>query len=190
MTRKLIIEEWLSLDGCVADHTGGLGFFAGNVRQSYTAGNRQAFLDSIDTILLGRSTYDQFSALWPGRPVENDLLAEKMNTARKIVFSGSITKAPWGGWPAASVEAGNAAARVKALQQQPGKNMVVWGSVSLAQAFMKENMADEYHLHLCPVLTGGKKLVAGDIQPTALALLETTPEANGVVLLRYGAVHP
>ena len=88
MKRKLIVEEWLSLDGCVSDKMSNLVFFIKHIRESYTTSSGIDFLNSIDTILLGRKTYDQFSALWPEHPIENDLLAEKMNTLNKIVFSG------------------------------------------------------------------------------------------------------
>jgi len=67
MKRKLIVEEWLSLDGYVSDKAGGLDFFAKHVRDAYTTAYRLDVLNSVDTILFGRKTYQQFSALWPAR---------------------------------------------------------------------------------------------------------------------------
>lgn len=188
MKRKLIVEEWLSLDGHVSDKDGKLDFFAKHVRESYTTAYRAEVLSSVGTILFGRNTYQQFSALWPQRPVEDDLLAEKINTAQKIVFSGSLHEAPWGRWPAATVEAGDPIEKIKALKSQAGKHMVLWGSITLAQALMKAGLVDEYHLHLCPTITGGgRALFTNGLQPGTLALTDTKPFDNGVVLLKYAA---
>jgi dihydrofolate reductase len=186
MKRKLIIEEWLSLDGYVSDKMGKLDFFIKHVRESYTLSSRIDFLNSIDTILLGRKTYEQFSALWPQRPAENDLLAEKMNGLNKMVFSGTLEDAPWGSWPAASVDPNDPITRIKTLKSQPGKNMVVWGSIMLAQTLMKADLVDEYHLHLCPALTGGgRRLFPDNMNLSSLSLLETSPYSNGAVFISY-----
>ena len=186
MERKLIVEEWLSLDGYVCDREGRLDFFAKHVRESYTTEQRLVLLRSIDTILFGRNTYTQFSALWPERPVENDLLAEKINTLNKIVFSRTLQRAAWGRRAEAVVDSGDPAEKIRALKQQAGKNIVLWGSITLAQSLMQENLVDEYHLHLCPVLTGGgRTLFTGLQQQRELLFLSATPLANGVLLLKY-----
>lgn len=186
MSRKLIVEEWLSLDGYVSDKTGKLDFFAKHVRESYTTAYRSELLNSIDTILFGRKTYQQFSALWPERPIENDILAEKMNTLSKLVFSSSLEEAGWGKYTAATVVSDDPVKKITALKALPGKNMVVWGSITLAQAFMATNLVDEYHLHICPSLTGGgRKFFTGEIIPAGLTLSDSKQFNNGVVLLKY-----
>lgn len=186
MSRKLIVEEWLSLDGHVSDKEGKLDFFAKHVRDSYTTAYRSELLHSIDTILFGRKTYQQFSALWPERPVEQDVLAEKINTAQKLVFSGSLSKAPWGRWPEARIESGDAVKRIRALKAEPGRHLVLWGSLTLAQALMQASLIDEYHLHICPTITGGgRRFFAEGIDASQLALTDTKAFDNGVVLLKY-----
>lgn len=190
MNRKLIVEEWISLDGYASDREGRLDFFAKYVRESYTTAYRMELLSSVDTILLGRKTYQQFAALWPQRPVEDDALAAKINTAQKTVFSGSLPEAPWGQWPAATVERGDPIEKVKALKSQAGMHMVLWGSITLAQALMKAGLADEYHLHVCPAITGGgQPFFTSAVQPAQLALMEAKLFDNGVVLLKYAAQH-
>jgi dihydrofolate reductase len=78
--------------------------------------------------------------------------------------------------------------RVKALKSLPGKNLVLWGSITLAQTLMKENLVDEYHLYICPVLTGGgRRLFTEEMKPSALSLSETKYDSSGVVFLRYSA---
>lgn len=178
----------MSLDGHVSDKTGGLDFFVKHVRGSYTTRERIAFLESADTIFLGRKTYDQFSQLWPRRPVENDLLAEKMNGLDKVVFSASLQQAPWGEWQQATLETKDPVAKLKVIKTLTGKNIILWGSITLAQTFMKEGLVDEYHLHICPVITGGgRKLFTDDMNLSPLSLLNTVVNFDGVVFLKYGA---
>ena len=64
--------------------------------------------------------------------------------------------------------------------------MVMWGSISLAQSLMKENLIDEYHLQLCPVLLGGgRSLFPGDMNLEQLKLLEVRQYNTGTVFLNY-----
>lgn len=64
--------------------------------------------------------------------------------------------------------------------------MVLWGSISLAQSLMKENLIDEYHVQLCPVLTGGgRSLFTEEINPQNLKLAEVRQYNTGTVFLNY-----
>jgi dihydrofolate reductase len=183
--RKLILEEWISVDGHVADRHNRLDFFAPLVRELYADSERTAFLQGIDCILFGRKTYQQFAALWPERGVENPL-AKMINQTPKVVFSDTLTSAPWGEYATAQVIPGNANEAIRKLKNLLGKNIIVWGSVSLAQSLMKENQVDEYHLHLCPSLTmGGRKLFTEAATPATLNLIESRRGKGGTVLLKY-----
>lgn len=184
--RKLILEEWISLDGYTCDKEGKLDFFAPHIRTSYDDPERMAFRESIDTILLGRNTYAQFATLWPHRTAEDNILAVKMNTAEKIVCSRSLTEAPWGNWKTADIESGDILARISQLRSGTGGAIIVWGSISLAQHLMKANVIDEYHIHICPVLTGGgRRLFADDLVPSSITLLATRHYGSGIVHLHY-----
>jgi dihydrofolate reductase len=155
--RKLILEEWISLDSYVTDKDGGLDFFTNLTpeQNKYSDADQLKFLETIDTILLGRKTYELFVDFWPNATTDKEVIADKLNETKKIVFSNSITKAPWGKWPEATIIASEASGAIKKLKETKGKNMVMWGSISLAQSLMKDDLVDEYHLQLCPVLTGG-----------------------------------
>ena len=84
--------------------------------------------------------------------------------------------------------AGNAVPAIKELKQLPGKYMVLWGSISLVQSLIKENLVDEYHLQLCPVLTGaGRKLFPGEARMNQLQLQAVKQYDTGLVLLQYKA---
>lgn len=186
--RKLILEEWVSLDGFVTDKNGQLDFFTSLTPEQNkdSDADQLKFLETIDTILLGRKTYDLFVDFWPAATADKEAIADKLNETYKIVFSNTITKAPWGQWPEVEIVTGEAIAAIKKLKQMPGKNMVVWGSISLAQSLMKENLIDEYHIQLCPVLTGGgRNLFPQQINFGQLNLLETRQYNTGIVFLNY-----
>ena len=186
--RKLIVEEWVSLDGYVADKNGQLDFFTNLTpeQNKYSDSDQLKFLETIDTILLGRKTYELFVEFWPSATTDKEVIADKLNETGKIVFSNTITKAPWGQWPEAEIIAGEAVAAIKKLKLLPGKNMVMWGSISLAQSLMRENLIDEFHIQLCPVLTGGgRNLFLQKMNFGQLNLLEVRQYKTGTVFLNY-----
>jgi len=189
--RKLILEEWMSLDGYVADKNGHLDFFTNLTpeQNTYSDSDQLKFLETIDTILLGRKTYELFAVFWPGATTDKEVIADKLNGTAKIVFSNTITKAPWGQWKEAEIIAGEAVAAIKKLKLLPGKDMVMWGSILLAQSLMREKLIDEYHIQLCPVLTGGgRNLFPEQMNFQQLNLVELRQYNTGTVFLNYEPV--
>ena len=184
--RKLIVQEWISLDGYANDRHNKLDFFAHTVRDIYADDYYTTFLEDIDCILFGRKTYEQFVTLWPQRSIKDELLARIVNTARKVVFSKSLSHAPWGEWTAATVETGDPVISVMNLKSTKGKNLILWGSVSLAQLLAKAKLIDEYHLNICPTITGGgSKLFSDGLDSTILKLASIRKCNNEVVSLIY-----
>lgn len=186
--RKLILEEWVSLDGYVTDKNGGLDFFTQLTpeQNTYSDQDQLKFMETIDTILLGRKTYELFVDFWPTATTEQEVIADKLNQTKKLVFSNTLKKAPWGKWPEAGVISGDPVNEIKKLKQLPGKNIVLWGSITLAQTLMKENLIDEYHIQLCPVVNaGGRSLFTEDFNPKNLQLLEVRQYNTGTVFLNY-----
>ena len=186
--RKLILEEWVSLDGYCTDKNGQLDFFTNLTpeQNTYSDADQLKFLDTIDAILLGRKTYDLFVEFWPEATTDKEVISDKLNEIPKIIFSNSITRAPWGKWKQAEVIHGEAAESIRKLKLLPGKDMVMWGSISLAQSLMNENIIDEYHIQLCPVVTGGgRSLFTQQMNFTKLNLLEVKKYNTGTVFLSY-----
>ena len=186
--RKLIVEEWVSLDGNVSDRNGQLDFFTnlGPEQNTYSDNDQLKFLETIDTIRLGRKTYELFVDFWPTATTEQEAIADKLNETNKIVFSNTIHKAPWGRWAEAKVLSGDPITAVKELKAQRGADIVLWGSISLAQSLMKEQLIDEYHIQLCPVLTGGgTRFFSPEMNYAQLNLSEVRQYDTGVVFLNY-----
>lgn len=184
--RKLILEEWLSLDGYAADKDGQLDFFPSSEANKFSDYDQLKFMESIDAILLGRVTYHLFADFWPTATTDKEIIADKLNSTPKIVFSNTLKNAPWGTWPAAQIISGDAVQEVKKLKQKEGKNMVVWGSISLAQSLIMENLIDEYHLQICPTIIGGGRPLFPKLDHYAnLKLVHFKKYDTGVMLLHY-----
>jgi dihydrofolate reductase len=153
--RRLILEEWLSLDGYAVDREGTLDFFPSSEADRFSDRDQLEFLESVDTILLGRRTYELFVDFWPTATTDTEIIADRLNSLPKLVFSNTLSEAPWGEWPPARVIHGDAVAEIERLKAGDGKHMVLWGSLSLAQKLIAADLIDEYHFQLTPTAVGG-----------------------------------
>jgi len=184
--RKVILEEWVTLDGYAADKYGNLDFFPSSDTDKFSDRDQLEFLDTVDTILLGRKTYELFVDFWPTATTDKEIIADRLNELPKIVFSNTLTEAPWGKWQPARVIRGDAVEAIRQLKAQSGKHMVLWGSVSLAHALVATDMVDEYHLQLCPTILGGGRTMFPDLASfTNLQRVSVRTYDTGVVFLHY-----
>jgi dihydrofolate reductase len=94
--RKLILEEWLSLDGYAADVNGQLDFFPPSETNRYSGNEQLVFMENIDTIILGRKTYELFVDFWPTATTDVEVIADRLNNTSKIVITNTLQRAPWG----------------------------------------------------------------------------------------------
>ncbi len=176
--RRIIVSNHMSLDG----------FFEGpNKEIDWFGFNEELFaysvdlLNSVDALLFGRTTYEMMAAYWTSAPP--DPIADKMNSLPKVVFSTTLQSADWNN---ARLVKGNLAEEVSRLKQQPGRDMVVLGSATLASSLLQLGLVDEYRVILTPVLLGtGKPLFEGIRQKMELKLVGSRPLASGVVVLTY-----
>ena len=186
--RKVILQEFVSLDGRAAGANDSVDFIPAATKGDLTFGQGQmALLDTIDTILLGRVTYKMFASYFPLVTEGDDkAFADKLNAIPKIVFSQTLTQAPWGTWDDATIVRRSPTQEVAALKQQSGKDIVVWGSISVAQSLINEGLIDEYRLVVCPVVLGnGRPLFRDKADALGMTLLETKAHDRGSVLLKY-----
>ena len=184
--RKLILEEWLSLDGFATDKQGKLDFFPANETDKFSDKDQLQFLDNVDTILLGRRTYELFVDFWPAATTDKEIIADRLNSLPKVVFSNTLSEAPWGKWEPARVVTGDAVIEIKRLKAEDGKHMVLWGSLSLAQQLIAADLIDEYHLQVCPVIVGGGVPLFPSLESYArLSRVNVRTYDSGVVFLHY-----
>ncbi|MDX6265148.1 MAG: hypothetical protein QOH84_6836 [Kribbellaceae bacterium] len=176
--RRLIFQEFVTLDGYAAGPGDSLDFF--DTVTGRDDDDNLALLESVDTMLLGATTYRLFVDYWP---TATDLLAPRLNALRKVVASSTLDAAPWGEWEPGEVVT-DAVAAVSALKAEEGKDIVLWGSISLFHSLLTAGLVDEVQLRVCPTVVGGGKSVFPSGQ-FSLELIDAGPWATNGVLLRY-----
>jgi dihydrofolate reductase len=185
--RKLVVSEFVTLDGVMEDPGGSEGFERGGWAFQFDRGPEgdKFKLDEVmesDALLLGRRTYEGFAEAWPSRTDEAGF-ADKMNSMAKHVVSATLEKADWNN---STLIKGDAAEEVSKLKQQPGGQILVAGSGQLVDTLMEHDLVDEYRLMVFPVVLGsGKRLFRDGAERTPLRLVDTKP-AGEVVILTLG----
>jgi dihydrofolate reductase len=195
VTRRLIVQQFVTLDGYAAGLDGSIDFI-GPAASDPARDPRHVLemeqdtlqlLGSADTLLLGRKTYEMFIGYWPDVGTDKEPIADQLNATPKLVFSGTLGRAPWGKWEEATIIRGDAVEHVRKLKSEPGKNLILWGSLSLAQALGTAGLIDEYQLRVCPaVLCEGRTVWAKSLGPADLELLDVKSYGSGIAQLRYG----
>lgn len=187
--RKLVLFMHVSLDGFAASESRGLDWIVYDSElQQYADG----IVATVGTPVYGRLTYELMAGYWPtvlNNPEANERSrshAEWVDKATKIVFSRSMKTADWNN---TIVINDNIAEEINALKQQPGKDLVIFGSPGLAHSLMELDLIDEYQLTLNPVLLGSGIPAYGQIKSKSnLKLLKATVLKSGVVGLHYEKV--
>ena len=191
LMRKVILQEFITLDSLVAGPNDSVDHVPASTQGDKSFGEEQfKLMNSIDAILLGRVTYQMFAGHWPKITKGKEKpFADKLNSIPKIVFSKTLESAPWGDWEDAKIVKTTAVKEVAKLKRRSGKNMVIWGSISLAQSLIKEDLIDEYGLVMCPVVLGsGRPLFLDEVDAFGLKLVEAKTFDRGAVQLKYKPV--
>jgi dihydrofolate reductase len=183
--RKLIVQQWVTVDNIAAEEDGGLGFVSGEPFSEKTDPAFKAavmgFIDSVDTMVLGANTYAQSVGYWPTADEQGEY-GRKLNDLTKFVASSKLDDAPWGSFPAATVTA-DPVATIRELKEQSGKDIWLWGSLKLMHSLLDAGVIDEVRMLVCPASRGKGTRVFEDSRD--LKLVEATSFENGLALLRY-----
>jgi dihydrofolate reductase len=114
------------------------------------------------------------------------VIATNMNALSKVVVSRTLDKAEWGTWDNASVLKGDLAEGITRLKQQPGKDIIIYGSGSLVSDLTTLGLIDEYHMVVNPIVLGcGKSMFESLTTPVRLTLTHTQTFMNGGIVLFY-----
>jgi dihydrofolate reductase len=174
--RKVIVSNNVTLDGRVDE-----------VRDWALPGDNADFvkhhtelLSHSDGLLLGRRTYEFFAAVWPSRSGE---FPDRMNSIAKYVASTTLEAPEWENTHLIEGDVPEAVARLK---EQPGQDLVVYGSHDLTHSLLEHDLIDEYQLWVYPVVLGsGRSFFEDGVGRIALDLVDTTVIPPGVAILTY-----
>ncbi|HEY3036582.1 MAG TPA: dihydrofolate reductase family protein [Streptosporangiaceae bacterium] len=184
---KLVVTEFISLDGIIEDPGGSEGSEHGGWSFRHPAPDGEQFkgdeLRDSDVQLLGRVTYEGFAAAWPAMEEATGDYGKKMNAMPKVVVSTTLTEPTWNN---TTIISGNVADEVARLKAQYDGDILVQGSATLVQTLAEHGLVDEYRLMVHPVVLGtGKRLFSGSAVGTDLQLAESRKVGPDVLLLVY-----
>lgn len=184
--RRLVLFMHVSLDGFVAGPNGEMDWIKVDDQMFEYAGQRT---NESDTALYGRVTYQMMEGYWP-------TAADKPNATKhdidhstwykkvdKVVLSKTMEGQQL---PNTIIISNDIEYRVKALKQQAGKEIIIFGSPSASHTLMQYGLIDEFWLFVNPILLGqGIPLFKNIQQITELKLVTTATFDSGVVCLQY-----
>jgi dihydrofolate reductase len=182
---RIVVTEFVSLDGVMEDPGGAEGFKYGGWSFEVSRGDEgdkfkldEAFAS--DALLLGRVTYEGFAEAWPSREGE---FADKFNTMPKYVVSSTLDAPTWNN---STVLKGDVAEEVAKLKENVDGDIVVHGSARLAQTLLEHGLVDELRLMVYPVVLGsGKRLFGYTSDNKPLKLVDSKIVGDGVAILVY-----
>ena len=181
-TMSVIVIQFITLDGIVSDPDGSAGTPTGGWAFRYgpetVAGDKFRLGSVLDdgVMLLGRTTWQLFSRLWPGR---DDPFSARMNAVPKLVASRTLTDtSPWAN---SRLIDGDLVDAVK----HERRDVVITGSLSVVHMLMAHDLIDEYRLLTFPTILGtGRRLFPAAGLPAFLETL-STEQRGAAVLTRY-----
>lgn len=177
--RKVIASLFVSLDG-VAESPDQWQFEFDEDMMAAMADEMAA----VDTMLLGRVTYEEWRSYWPASTDEP--VATHINTTPKVIVSTTLDKVDWGQWDTVSLIKENLAQEVTKLKQQSGKDIAIIGSPTLVRTMLQSDLLDTFRLWVHPVVAGsGKRLFKHGDALKRLKLADTKTTHSGVVILTY-----
>lgn len=191
--RKLIVQEWMTLDGVVQapgmkdeDESG--GFLHGGWSQPYFEDTSMEWvvgnLDEAGAFVLGRRTYELFARHWPNASEEEQPMARPLNSKPKYVATKTLSEPL--AWQNSTVLHGDVAKAVAALKEKEGSDLLVIGSAELVKTLVEHDLVDEFRIMIDPLVVGGGKTIfpaAGALNE--LNLLESKATETGAILATY-----
>ena len=189
--RTLAVVEFVTLDGVMQslgspdeDRDGGFeyGGWGAPYGDEVLGGRAAEGMPRTTAYLFGRKTYEKMAAHWPNQPNENPIAAH-LNATPKHVVTTTLRTLDWAG---SHVLDGDVVESVNDLKAQGDGAITVLGSGVLAQTLIENDLIDEYHLFVHPLVLGtGKRFFRQTPRPLPLRLIDCTPTKTGVLLLTY-----
>jgi len=135
------------------------------------------------SLLVGRTTYEDFAKIWPNRP-ETNPFTEVLNDVEKFVASTTLAEPlPWQN---STLLKGDPAEAVAKLKQEHDKTLVIFGSGVLVRSLMRRDLIDEYVVQIHPLVLGkGRRLFPDGSPLTDFSLVDLVSTASGVIIATY-----
>ena len=179
--KKIINSTYITLDGAVEDPQ--LWPSLGDSAKAVSYDIQMDLLNRCDVILMGRRTYDSFAGAWPTRA--GDAMADRINAMQKQVVSRTLRNPTWNN---TQVIDRDTIEKIRALKQQPGKDIVQYGLGEVSFALLEHGLVDEVRLWVHPIILGKKGPQSPhflNCAPTQFDLTGSRVLANGVVIVNY-----
>jgi dihydrofolate reductase len=173
--RKVVAYELLSLDG-VAERPD--GFFTD--WDDAMDANLGAVIGAQDSVILGRRSYEEWAGFWPGSNIEP--FATFINGVKKYVATSKPLDREWAN---ATVIDGELAGFIRDLKNQPGADIGVHASISVAQALLTAGVVDELKLVIAPVIAGSGRRLLDGLPAIRLESIRSTTSPTGYLLADY-----
>ncbi|MBB5872968.1 dihydrofolate reductase [Allocatelliglobosispora scoriae] len=170
--RKLVVAEFISLDGVVeAPDQWHFPYLSEEMFSVMWAQNAQT-----DTMLLGRVTYESFAGAFANAPAD-DPVAANLNRPEKLVVSSTLTELTWKN---STLLSGDVVEQVTKLKEQPGRDILTTGSITLVRELLRAGLVDELSLLVHPIVVGSGTRLFEDGVRIPLALSHSAVLAAGV----------
>lgn len=189
--RRVVANISLSLDGRVNGPGGDydMGWVVPHAVSETSRDRMVQMTEAATTALLGRKNYEGFGGYWPTVAVDETAdprdraFAQWLDAVDKIVFSHTLTDAPWQHSRIADAEP---AETVKQLREQPGGDIVVLASTSVIRALLAAGEVDRLTITLCPEVSGGgERLFEDGIPAASWSLTDLSTTESGALDLIY-----
>lgn len=183
--RKLVVAEFISLDGVVeAPETWHMRYVDEQMMGAMFAANER-----IDTMLLGRNTYESFHGAFAHAPQDDPVVA-MMNRPDRVVVSTTLGDPDWERTTVLGAKGEDVEAGIRALKEQPGRDILTTGSTALVRSMLRAGLVDELQLLVHPVILGrGERLFEDGVDAT-LEVVSSETYASGVLNTLYRVVKP
>jgi dihydrofolate reductase len=185
--RKLMVFNQVSLDGYFVDGQGDMSWAKSTPEPEFDAFVQQNASGEAE-LVFGRVTHDLMVSYWPTpMALQNDpVIANRMNALPKVVFSRTLTESPWNNTRMINADP---VATLRKMKEQPGPDLVIFGSGTLVSALSAAGLIDEFQLVIIPIALGsGRSMFDGIPQRLEFRLTGSRAFRNGSVVLNYAPV--
>jgi dihydrofolate reductase len=189
----IILQMMISVDGMISGPQGELDWIADDEQLERA---HKATLEQADVAILGAGSYPEMSSFWTAAEDDEKAkalvrdIARAMNEIPKIVYSHKDMPVDWRNAKVHVVDDDNALVEdMQRLKRETEGTILVYGGVRLARTFVQQDLLDEIHLDICPVILGvGKPLFTGLTHRTKLRLCQAVTYDSGATTLYFEVV--